>query len=111
MRGGVQKQIVRNKPLISARQFLLLNDRMPAFNNLQVTSIDKFRTAVIAHGRDVTEGCEDIGFRQSKRALPDTPGFRGYRRPQFRRVAALDLDDLRVRVEKLRFIFLKLAPR
>ena len=52
--------------------------------------------------------CQHVDLGQRQRGLADAPGFAGNRRAQLGEQPALDLDDLFLRVENLRFVFLQL---
>ncbi len=105
---GIQVQIVGNKALSPARQFLLLDHRMPALNHLDVGRLVELRPAIVAQSRNVSQRRQNIDLRQGQRRLPDAPGLSGNCGAQFGKQPPLDLDNLLLRVENLRFVFLQL---
>ena len=113
-RRGIQKQIVRNKALAPCRQFLLLDHRMPAFDNFQIARVRfvgfslELRPAIIPQRRNVRQAAEHIHFRQCQRGLPDALGLRGNRRAQLGKQPPLDLDNLFLGVQNLRLVLLQL---
>ncbi len=68
----------------------------------------KFRPAIIPQRGNMREAREHIDFGKCQRGLADAFGLGGNGGPQFGKESALDLDNLFLRVENLRLIFLQL---
>ncbi len=69
------------------------------------------RPAVIAQGRDVCQASEHVDFSQGKRGLANAFGLSGNCGSQFGKQAPLDLDNLFLGVENLRFILFQFWSR
>ncbi len=110
--GGIQENIVGDEALAAGGQFLLLDHRVAAVDNLEIGKLLGMRMkrglAVIAQGRDVRQAGEHIHFGQCKRGLADALGFGSNGRSQFGKESALDLDNLLLGVENFRFILFQL---
>ncbi len=80
---AVQEKIVGDKAFASRRQFLLLDHRMAAVDDLEVARLlrilMKSWPAIIAQGRDVCQASEHVDFGQCQRGLADALGLAGNR--------------------------------
>ena len=105
VRSRIQIKIVGHEALAASRHFLLLDHRMPAFDNFEIAARHrtptKLRPAVIAQRRDVRQRSQHIDFRQRQRSLPNSLGLGCNRGAQFGKQPPLDLDDLFLCVENL----------
>src|ERR1035438_8599513 len=81
---------------------------MASFDNLEIARLlwilMKSWPTVIAQGGNVCQASEHVHFGQCERGLADTLGLSGNRGSQFGKQAALDLDDLFLGIEDLRFV-------
>ena len=104
--GGVQVQIVGNEPVAST-QFLFLDDRMAACDDLEVAGVFELRPAIISLSGKVRQASEHVDLGERERGLADASSFARNRRPQFSKDPALDLDHLFLRVQNFRLILLQ----
>ena len=66
-----------------------------------------FGAAIISQGGDLRQRRQHIDFSQRQRGLADAAGLTGNSRSQFGKQPALDIDDLFLSIENLRFVFLQ----
>jgi len=111
VRRGVQIKIVGDEPLAASRLFLLFDNRMSAFHNFQIARFVQLGAAVVSQCSSMRIGGKHIDFGKGQRGLPDALCFARDRASQLRKQAALNFDDLLLRIEDLCLVFLQLGGR
>ncbi len=114
VRGRIQVKIVGDEALAASSHFLLLDYRMAALDDLKIASFTfcrslvrrryELRPAVISQRRDVRERSQHVDLGQRQRGLTDSLRLGRDCSAQLGEQAALDLDDLFLRVENLGFV-------
>ena len=105
--GRVQKEIVGHET-VSAAQLQLFDDRVASVDDFDVGGVVELGAAVVSQGRDLGQGSQHIDFGERERGLADAAGFSGNGRTQLGKEAALDVYDLLLGIENLRFVLLQL---